>query len=211
MPISAFDADKKALRAWARRQRAEFLSQDVAVLDEVSTRLSDAFLALIAERSWIHIAVFIPQPGEPDIWTPSQRLIAKQAARVYAPRMMPENQLDLVMITNTTALVRGPFGVVEPPLESNALADLTTLDAIFIPGLAFSKDGGRLGFGGGWYDRLLARIPDKTIKIGVCWNELLIDSVPMDTLDVRVDGILTEIRYVAAPSIPHSFYIRCSC
>ena len=203
MPISAFDADKKALRAWAKRQRAEFLSQDAAVLDEVSTRLSDAFLALIAERSWIHIAVFIPLPGEPDIWTPSQQLMATQAAMIYAPRMMPENQLDLVMITNTTALLRGPFGVIEPPLESNALADLTTLDAIFIPGLAFSKDGGRLGFGGGWYDRLLARIPDKTIKIGVCWNELLIDSVPMDARDVRVDGILTEAGYLTSSRNNH--------
>ena len=203
MPISAFDADKKALRAWAKRQRAEFLSQDAAVLDEVSTQLSDVFLALIAERSWIHIAVFIPLPGEPDIWTPSQQLIARQAARIYAPRMMPENQLDLVMITNTTALLRGPFGVIEPPLESNALADLTTLDAMFIPGLAFSKDGGRLGFGGGWYDRLLARVPDKTIKIGVCWNELLIDSVPMDAWDVHVDGILTEAGYVTSSRNNH--------
>lgn len=203
MPISAFDADKKALRAWARRQRAEFLSQDDDSRMEMSTRLSDAFLALIAERTWIHIAVFIPLPGEPDIWTPSQQLIATQAARIYAPRMMPENQLDLVMMTNTTALVRGPFGVIEPPLESNALADLTTLDAIFIPGLAFSKDGGRLGFGGGWYDRLLARIPDKTIKIGVCWNELLIDSVPMDAWDVHVDGILTEAGYVTSSRNNH--------
>ena len=203
MPISAFDADKKALRAWAKRQRAEFLSQDAAVLDEVSTRITDAYLALIAERSWIHIAVFIPLPGEPDIWTPSQQLIAVQAARIYAPRMMPENQLDLVMITNATALLRGPFGVIEPPRESNALADLTTLDAIFIPGLAFSKDGGRLGFGGGWYDRLLARIPDKTIKIGVCWNELLIDSVPMDAWDVHVDGILTEAGYLTSSRNNH--------
>ena len=203
MPISAFDADKKALRAWARRQRAEFLSQDAAVLDEVSTRLTDAYLALIAERSWIHIAVFIPLPGEPDIWTPSQQLMARQAARVYAPRMMPENQLDLVMINNATALLRGPFGVIEPPRESNALADLTTLDAIFIPGLAFSKDGGRLGFGGGWYDRLLARIPDKTIKIGVCWNERLIDSVPMDAWDVHVDGTLTEAGYLTSSRNNH--------
>ena len=169
----------------------------------MSTRLSEAFLALFAERSWIHIAVFIPLPGEPDIWTPSQQLMARQDARIYAPRMMPENQLDLVMVTNTTALVRGPFDVIEPPLESNALADLTALDAIFIPGLAFSLDGDRLGFGGGWYDRLLARIPDKTIKIGVCWNELLIDSVPMDTLDVRVDGILTEAGYVTSSRNNH--------
>ena len=203
MEASAFETEKKALRAWARRQRAEFLSQDDDSRTEMSTRLSEAFLALFAERSWIHIAVFIPLPGEPDIWTQSQQLMARHAARIYAPRMMPENQLDLVMMTNTTALVRGPFGVIEPPLESTALADLTALDAIFIPGLAFSKDGGRLGFGGGWYDRLLARIPDKTIKIGVCWNELLIDSVPMDAWDVHVDGILTEAGFVSSSCNHH--------
>jgi 5-formyltetrahydrofolate cyclo-ligase len=171
---------------------------DTTVLDEVSTRLSDAFLALIAERFWLHIAVFIPLAGEPDIWTPAQQLMATQAANIYAPRMMKEKQLDLVMITDPTALVRGPFGVVEPPLSWEPLTDLTALDAIFIPGLAFSKTGGRLGFGGGWYDRLLARIPDKTIKIGVCWNEMLIDSVPMDAWDIRMDGILTEAGYVTS-------------
>jgi 5-formyltetrahydrofolate cyclo-ligase len=167
-------------------------------LDEVSTRLSDAFLALIAERFWLHIAVFIPLAGEPDIWTPSQQLMATQAANIYVPRMMKENHLDLVMITDPTALIRGPFGVLEPPLSWEPLTDLTALDAIFIPGLAFSKTGGRLGFGGGWYDRLLARIPDKTIKIGVCWNEMLIDSVPMDAWDIRMDGILTEAGYVTS-------------
>lgn len=198
MPTSAFDADKKALRAWARRQRAEFLSLDAAVLDDVSTRLSDAFLALIAERSWLHIAVFIPLAGEPDIWTPSQQLMATQAANIYAPRMMKEKQLDLVMVTDPAALVRGPFGVIEPPLSSEPLTDLTTLDAIFIPGLALSMDGGRLGFGGGWYDRLLARIPDKTIKIGLCWNEMLVDAIPMDAWDIRMDGILTEAGYVTS-------------
>jgi 5-formyltetrahydrofolate cyclo-ligase len=199
VPTSAFDADKKALRACARRQRAEFLSLDTAVLDEVSTRLSDAFLALIAERSWLHIAVFIPLAGEPDIWTPAQQLMATQAANIYVPRMMKEKQLDLVMVTDPTALVRGPFGVVEPPLSWEPLTDITTLDAIFIPGLAFSKTGGRLGFGGGWYDRLLARIPDKTIKIGLCWNEMLVEAIPMDAWDIRMDGILTEAGYVTSP------------
>jgi 5-formyltetrahydrofolate cyclo-ligase len=45
---------------------------------------------------------------------------------------------------------------------------------------------------------LLARIPDKTIKIGVCWNEMLVDAVPMDAWDVRVDGILTDVGYVTS-------------
>lgn len=192
MATSSQDGEKKELRAWARRQRAEFLSLDADVRTELSARLSDAFLALIAERSWKHIAVFIPLPGEPDIWTPSRHLMARQGARIYAPRMMPENQLDVVMITNADALVRGPFGVIEPPAAWPKLADLATLDAIFIPGLAFSSDGGRLGFGGGWYDRLLAQMPVKTVKIGVCWDRLVIDHIPMESWDIRVDGVLTE-------------------
>ena len=195
MATSSLDREKKELRAWARRQRAEFLSLDADVRTELSARLSDAFLTLIAARSWKHIAVFIPLPGEPDIWTPSQHLMTTQAAAIYAPRMMPENQLDLVMITNPDALVRGPFGVIEPPAAWPELSDFATLDAIFIPGLAFSSDGGRLGFGGGWYDRLLARMPEKTVKVGVCWNQFLISSVPMEARDIHVDGILTEAGY----------------
>ena len=196
MPISVFETEKKALRAWARRQRAEFLSLDAAALDGYSTKLSATFHTLMAERKWEHIAVFIPLAGEPDIWSPAQQFLESGSATLYAPRMMPENQLDLVMITNSQGLIRGPFGVIEPPPDCESHADLRVLDAIFVPGLAFSPHGGRLGFGGGWYDRLLARIPESTIKIGVCWNEMLVDAVPMDAWDVRVDGILTEAGYV---------------
>jgi len=195
---SSLDGEKKQLRAWAKRQRAEFLSLDADVRTEMSARLSGAFLDLIAEQSWKHIAVFIPLPGEPDIWTPSLQLMARQAARIYAPRMMPENQLDLVMIGNTDALVRGPFGVTEPPATWPKLSDLGVLDAIFIPGLAFSSDGGRLGFGGGWYDRLLARMPNKTVKVGVCWDKMLIPSVPMVTGDEYVTYILSDVGLIVA-------------
>jgi 5-formyltetrahydrofolate cyclo-ligase len=198
MATSAFDGEKKEFRARARRQRAEFLSLETAALDEHSTKLSATFHTLMAERKWEHIAVFIPLPGEPDIWSPAQRFLDTGSTTLYAPRMMPENQLDLVMITNPQGLIRGPFGVIQPPLFWEPLTDLSVLDAIFIPGLTFSRGGGRLGFGGGWYDRLLARIPDKTIKIGVCWNEMLVDAIPMDAWDVRVDGILTEAGYVTS-------------
>ncbi|MEY3764744.1 MAG: hypothetical protein RLZ42_1404 [Armatimonadota bacterium] len=198
MPISAFETEKKDLRTWARRQRAEFLSLETAALDGYSTKLSATFHTLIADRSWIHIAVFIPLAGEPDIWSPAQQFLDSGSATLYAPRMMPENQLDLVMITNPQGLVRGPLGVIEPRPDWESHADLRVLDAIFVPGLAFSPNGGRLGFGGGWYDRLLARIPESTIKIGVCWNEMLVDAIPMDAWDVRVDGILTESGYVTS-------------
>jgi len=118
---------------------------------------------------------------------------------------MPENQLDLVMVTNPNEFVRGPFGVTEPPLEWPALIDLSNLDAIFTPGLAFSPTGRRLGFGGGWYDRLLSRVPDKVVKVGVCWSWMLVDTVPMDMWDVRMDGILTEAGFGPVRSLPDKF------
>lgn len=192
MAVSPLDGEKKRLRAWAKRQRAEFLSLDADVRTEMSARLSGAFLDLIAERSWKHIAVFIPLPGEPDIWTPTQQLKGTEGFEVYAPRMLPQNQLDLVMITNPGALVSGAFGVMEPPADWPALNDFTRLDAIFIPGLAFATNGDRLGFGGGWYDRLLARMPEETVRIGVCWSRLLIDYLPSDVWDIHMDVVLTE-------------------
>ena len=193
MAISELDVEKKELRAWARRQRAEFLSSDDVALAEQRAKLAAGFSSIVVTREWKHIGVFIPLPGEPDIWTPAQKLSQEFNVNVYAPRMMPENQLDLVMVTAPDELVRGRFGVIQPPPNWDALTDLALLNAIFIPGLAFSHGGSRLGFGGGWYDRLLAKIPDKVVKIGVCWNNMVVDSIPMDTWDVSVDGILTEI------------------
>ncbi|MFM7188111.1 MAG: 5-formyltetrahydrofolate cyclo-ligase [Armatimonadota bacterium] len=192
MATSSVDQEKQRLRAWAKRQRAEFLSQDTDVQQALSANLSSEFRAVVEDNDWTHIAVFIPLPGEPDIWSPSLQLMRAKGLEVYVPRMMPEKQLDLVMVMNEGELVRGPFGVKEPPADLPGLDDIARLDAIFIPGLAFSTDGGRLGFGGGWYDRLLARLPEKTIKIGVCWARFVIDDVPMNSWDIRVDGILTE-------------------
>lgn len=205
MAISDFDVEKKELRAWARRQRAEFLSSDDVALAEQRATLAAAFSSLVVAREWKQFGVFIPLPGEPDIWSPAQQLIKDFNVNVYAPRMMPENHLDLVKVVSPDELVRGPFGVIQPPPQWDALTDLALLDAIFIPGLAFSLDGGRLGFGGGWYDRLLARIPHRTVKIGVCWAKMLVDSVPMDTWDIRVDGILTEVGYTHQASVPDKF------
>jgi 5-formyltetrahydrofolate cyclo-ligase len=193
--ISELDVEKKELRTWARRQRAEFLSSDDVALAEQRAKLIAAFSSIVVARKWKHIGVFIPLPGEPDIWTPAQQLSQDFNVNVYAPRMMPENQLDLVMVTAPNELVRGRFGVIQPPPNWDALTDLALLNAIFIPGLAFSHGGSRLGFGGGWYDRLLAKIPDKVVKIGVCWNNMVVDSIPMDTWDVSVDGILTEVGF----------------
>lgn len=70
--------------------------------------------------------------------------------------------------------------------------DPATLDAVIVPGLAFTPDGRRLGQGGGHYDRLLARLAPGVVTIGVCFGEQLRDDLPTEPHDQRVDHVITD-------------------
>ena len=65
-------------------------------------------------------------------------------------------------------------------------------DVVIVPGLAFSADGQRLGQGGGWYDRYLARIRDDCLTIGACFREQLLADVPTEAHDVTLDVVVTD-------------------
>ena len=72
------------------------------------------------------------------------------------------------------------------------MVDPGAVDVILVPGLAFTRAGQRLGRGGGFYDRLLARLPAVTWKIGVCFEVQISDAVPSEPHDVTVDCVMTE-------------------
>ena len=91
-------------------------------------------------------------------------------------------------IHSKTDLVRGAYGIPEPRTISPVPAG--EADVMLIPGLAFGKDGSRLGFGEGYYDRTLASF--EGIKIGVCHDFQLLGSVPSAPHDVKMDIIITE-------------------
>lgn len=68
-------------------------------------------------------------------------------------------------------------------------------DVIVVPGVAFDAAGGRLGRGGGWYDRLLADPARRGLAIGVAFEPQLVESVPVEEHDARLDAVVTE-RFV---------------
>lgn len=91
-------------------------------------------------------------------------------------------------------LYRGPedldishYGIAEP--TGRAFTKYDSIDIAIIPGVAFDSRGNRLGRGKGYYDKLLPHIP--SLKVGICFPFQLIEKVPADTLDVRMDFILT--------------------
>jgi 5-formyltetrahydrofolate cyclo-ligase len=90
-------------------------------------------------------------------------------------------------------------GGIPAPLSS---ARSAVPDLILTPLLAFDVEGGRLGQGGGYYDRTFAALPD-AIRIGVAYAGQAVERVPMQAHDVRLDGVLTEAGYRSIKRISH--------
>lgn len=71
---------------------------------------------------------------------------------------------------------------------------LDSIDLVVVPGLAFDSSGHRIGRGGGFYDRFLAKLPPRTRLIGIAFDAQIVDRVPVSPHDIRVDAVVTERR-----------------
>ena len=95
-----------------------------------------------------------------------------------------------------TRLVRHRFGMLEPAADM-PVVDPATLDVVLAPGVAFDRRGGRLGFGGGYYDRFLPTTP--ALRVGVTLEACLADELPCGEHDQRMDWIATPGEILKPP------------
>lgn len=132
------------------------------------------------------VLVYAAGATEVDVEAAAGELRARGVTTLY-PRVRGED-LDLVAVDDPSELVLGHRDILEPTGPSN---DPTTVDAVLVPGVAFDLRGGRLGQGGGHYDRLLPRIGD-AVRIGIAFACQIVPSVPRLDHDVAVDIVVTE-------------------
>ena len=95
----------------------------------------------------------------------------------------------LAWLTANDVLVAGRWQVPEP-VEPQWVGESATVDAVIVPGLAFDRQGRRLGRGGGGFDRLLEKLP--AYKIGIAFEAQLVASVPTEIHDIPMDAVVTE-------------------
>jgi 5-formyltetrahydrofolate cyclo-ligase len=95
-------------------------------------------------------------------------------------------------------LAPGTFDILEPKPEFVRPASLDTVDVIFVPGIVWDRNGYRLGWGRGYFDRVLQKMPPHVKSIGLAFNLQLINQVPRDQFDVPVDMVVTESRVIRA-------------
>ena len=91
-----------------------------------------------------------------------------------------------------TDLVEGAYGILEPRQARDRLVPPEEIDLLLFPGAAFDHSGGRVGYGGGFYDRFVSRLRQDVPLVAVAFSSQLRESVPMDTHDRPVDYIVTD-------------------
>lgn len=121
----------------------------------------------------------------------TKKLIKKmfdQKKRVVVP-LIQNKKIIPIEIKNLKDLKKGKYGILEPTNRKHVKTK--NIDLVFVPGIVFDKTGHRIGFGGGYYDKFLKKIPLKK-RIGLCFSFQLINKIPADPKDLKVNKIITE-------------------
>ena len=148
--------------------------------------LADRLLASGLIRAGMTVAGYWPLDGEIDI-RPALLAVSARGNIVGLPLTPPIGQaLSFRRWVPGSSLRPGRFGTSEPT------GPLIVPDLLLVPLLAFDRSGGRLGYGGGYYDRTLAALPDGVLAVGCGYAAQEIDRVPMEPHDRRMYAIATE-------------------
>ena len=186
---------KAELRRAMKARRKELAADDKSAADGT---ICEKLTARSDIGEWIDpfafgspLAVYLASQEEINI-DPCIEYMLHAGVEVVAPRWNGETyELAKVKGLDEKSLRCGPMGIREP-----VDADIVEPKKVFawiIPGLAFTRDGKRLGYGGGWYDRFLASAPKNSIKIGVAYSFQVIDDLPCEPHDIPLTDIVDDL------------------
>ena len=173
--------DKSALRREVRARLAVLGADDKRLR---SQQICDEVKKHLAVSGARVVALFSPLGYEPDVWPLVESLTC--TVSVVLPRVEGEVMNFYVYDRNSMAV--GSFGINEP--QSGMLVKAGEIEAVVVPGLAFTADGARMGRGKGYYDKYLSQSDFLALKIGVCYSEQLVPHIPTESHDVAMDVII---------------------
>ncbi len=112
--------------------------------------------------------------------------------RLFLPKVNPVMKgLEVYEVTSLESLEPGHMGIPEPSITCR-VADIHDIDLIIAPGVVFDRRGGRIGYGRGYYDKLLRDFKKRILIMGIAYDEQVVDLVPMEEHDVYMDIIVTD-------------------
>jgi len=145
-----------------------------------------------------NILIFAADDTEPNLLPLIE--VAEQH-RYCFPKVGPKNTMTIHHVPVQEELAQGAFGLLEPT-EEHEIIKPEKIDLAFIPGRAFGRsDGGRLGRGGGYYDRFLEKMNQDCQVCGVAFSLQLKEEVPLEDHDYKMTSLLTESGFIEIKEI----------
>lgn len=188
MTTPAADASKEQWRAWAKRVRKEATGSSGPAVPTEHATILDHLRAWVLFRRSKHPLLYLPLAGEVDL-TP---LIEDPPRTCYVTRTWPDPAESLsIHAYDPAGLESHAYGFAQP-VATAARIDPARIDLALIPGLAFDAAGTRLGYGRGYFDRLLAELPRSTPLVGIAPLAIIVPRLPRERHDVHMNFLATE-------------------
>jgi 5-formyltetrahydrofolate cyclo-ligase len=179
--------DKKKTRQRVLQQRRAFSATEKTPAEQRMLKFLQSW-EIFRQAKTIHI--FISKTDEPDT-SPIIESAWESGKTVAVPCVVPESfELFHSQLKSFEDLSSGALGVLEPSPEGRIAMNPESFDLVIIPGVAFDRQGGRLGYGKGYYDRFLEQTA--AFRLALAFNFQVLEKVPTEKHDVPMNGILTE-------------------
>ena len=174
--------DKKALRSQIREKKRAMTPEEIRVASE---KLGQLFLSSDAYRKAKTIYGYLPYNQEVRT-TPMLEQALADGKRVAVPKVYGD-EMKFIYLTDLSQVERGYAGIPEPIADGPTGDDPTAL--VLMPGMAFDKEGHRIGYGGGFYDKFLAEEPEHP-TLALCYAFQMVEHLETEDHDIPVDCVL---------------------
>lgn len=188
---SDIEAAKHAARVRAREARSAL---DDATCELAAEAIAARVLALPQIAKARTVLAYGATAEEVET-APLVAALRARGTRIAYPRVESPGVLGVHEVVEGDALEHGMFGILEPRADAPRIA-LDEIDAAIVPGVAFDESARRLGYGGGYYDRLLPLLREDCARIGIAYDEQLLAEIPAAEHDVDLDAVVTPTRVV---------------
>jgi 5-formyltetrahydrofolate cyclo-ligase len=183
---------KRALRAELRERRQ---MQSPQAREAAEAGIRDQLLALVADHGARSISCFLSTPAEPGTRSFVAEAVAR-GIRVLLPVTRTDGLLDWAVATVDGDIAEGMYGLPEPVGELLGPIAVNDVDLLVIPAASVDRNGMRLGWGRGFYDKTLGSMERCPPVYAVVFDPEFVDEVPSDELDQPVDGVVTPTRTI---------------